>query len=523
MKRDLEFVFHEVSASAAVRSQVAWAGLLAVAGILAIYGSTAASIVAIWIRSETFAHGFVVIPLCVWLAWRNRAALAKVHAQPWLPGLAFVAAAGALWLLASAADALGVRQFALAFMLQAAIVTIIGLPMARVLAFPLAFLLFAVPFGEIFVPTMIDWTANFTVAALRFSGVPVYREVNQFVIPTGRWSVVDACSGVRYIIASTMVGTLYAAIAYRSARRRAYFMVAAILVPIVANWLRAYMIVMLGHLSNNRLATGVDHIIYGWIFFGLVMLLLFWIGSFWQEDHPIDRARTVLKPERGAANINRSASRFFVPVLAAIAIAGVWQPLAAAIHPASEMTVPSLPSIAGANGWSATSTAFADWRPNYSGQAAELAQVFAKGDRQAGIYIEYYRGQSRGHELITSANVLTTPGNWHWKQTAQGQAEIAWAGARKTVGSAELANEDLHLDVWHFFWVDGRVTASPYVGKALQAWSRLTGNGDDAALVVVYAPNRPRGDAGGQSLREFAADMMPAIERTLRAARQDAR
>ena len=104
-----------------------------------------------------------------------------------------------------------------------------------------------------------------------------------------------------------------------------------------------------------------------------------------------------------------------------------------------------------------------------------------------------------------------------------GQAEIAWAGARKTVGRAELASEDLRLDVWHFFWVDGRVTASPYVGKALQAWSRLTGRGDDAALVVVYAPSRPRGDAGGQSLRAFAADMMPAIERTLRAARQDAR
>ena len=140
--------------------------------------------------------------------------------------------------------------------------------MARVLAFPLAFLFFAVPFGEIFVPTLIDWTADFTVAALRFSGVPVYREGNHFVIPTGRWSVVEACSGVRYLIASLMVGTLYAAIAYRSARRRACFIVAAILVPIVANWLRAYMIVMLGHLSNNRLATGVDHIIYGWMFFG---------------------------------------------------------------------------------------------------------------------------------------------------------------------------------------------------------------------------------------------------------------
>ncbi|MBZ5653131.1 MAG: exosortase A [Acidobacteriia bacterium] len=284
MKRDLEFPLREAPVNAALRSPAAWACLLAVVLILAIHRDTAQSIVAIWIRSETFTHGFLVVPICLWLAWRSRAAVAATPARPWWPGIAFVALAAALWVVASAADALGVRQFALAFMLQAAIVTVIGLPMARVLAFPIAFLLFAVPFGEIFIPTMIEWTANFTVAALRFSGVPVYREVNLFVIPTGSWSVVAACSGVRYVIASLMVGTLFAAIAYRSWRRRALFMAASILVPIVANWLRAYMIVMLGHLSNNRLAVGVDHIIYGWIFFGVVMLLLFWVGSFWQED-----------------------------------------------------------------------------------------------------------------------------------------------------------------------------------------------------------------------------------------------
>ena len=257
---------------------------LAVLGILALFWPTGASIVAIWMRSETFTHGFVIVPICFWLVWRHRATIAAVPARPWWPGLAIVFAAGALWFVTSVADVLGIKQFALAFMLQATIVTVLGTRIARAAFFPLAFLLFAVPFGEIFVPTLIEWTANFTVAALRLSGVPVSREANLFIIPSGAWSVVEACSGIRYIIASVMIGTIYAALAYRSTRRRVMFMVAALLAPIVANWLRAYMIVMLGHLSNNKLAVGVDHIIYGWVFFGLVMLLLFWLGSFWQED-----------------------------------------------------------------------------------------------------------------------------------------------------------------------------------------------------------------------------------------------
>src|SRR5690349_8739025 len=235
----------------------------AVLGILALYGPTAASIVSIWIRSETFTHGFVVVPICLWLVWRRRDAIATIPARPWWPGLGLVFAAGALWLVTSAADVLGVKQFALVFMVQAAIVTVLGTQIARATLLPLAFLLFAVPFGEIFVPTLIEWTANFTVSALRWSGVPVYREANMFIIPSGAWSVVETCSGIRYIIASVMIGTIYSALAYRSTRRRAMFMAAAILVPIVANWLRAYMIVMLGHLSNNKLAVGVDHIIYG--------------------------------------------------------------------------------------------------------------------------------------------------------------------------------------------------------------------------------------------------------------------
>src|SRR5512132_1554172 len=127
MKRDVEFPLHEASANALLRSPVAWGCLISSIVILALYWETAASIVAIWIRSETFTHGFLVVPISLWLAWRERDKVAATAAQPWWPGIALVALFGALWVVASAADALGVRQFALAFMLQATLVTIIGL------------------------------------------------------------------------------------------------------------------------------------------------------------------------------------------------------------------------------------------------------------------------------------------------------------------------------------------------------------------------------------------------------------
>ena len=229
----------------------------------------------------------------------------------------------------SLADVLGVKQFALAFMLQAAVISVLGLRVAGVLALPLAFLLFAVPAGEVFVPTMIDWTADFTVAALRLSGVPVYREGNFFSIPSGNWSVIEACSGVRYLIASVMVGVVYAAIAYRSWSRRIAFFLTSILVPLVANWLRAYLIVMMAHLSNNKLAVGVDHLIYGWVFFGFVMLLLFWAGSFWAEgEAPAPGgAKGVTGQWSIPLKVGVMPSRFYAVAVAAIAIAALWRPV----------------------------------------------------------------------------------------------------------------------------------------------------------------------------------------------------
>src|SRR5215472_6142797 len=296
---------------------------LAVLLIVLLYWRTAASMVAIWWRSETFAHGFVVIPICLWLAWRRREELGTVEMKPWWQGLAGILVAGGLWLVASAADALSAKQFAFVLMIEAAIVTVIGLRAARVLVFPLAFLFFAVPIGEVLVPTLIQWTADFTVAALRASGIPVYREANHFVIPSGTWSVVETCAGLRYLIASLMVGTLYAALAYRGALRRAAFIAASILVPIVANWLRAYLIVMLAHLSNNKIAVGVDHLIYGWIFFGLVMLLLFWVGSFWQESDARSRSDDQSAEEAAVAPVRRTALASSLPAaIAAVAVAG---------------------------------------------------------------------------------------------------------------------------------------------------------------------------------------------------------
>ena len=377
------------------------------------------------------------------------------------------------------------------------------------------------PAGEIFVPTLIDWTADFTVSALRWSGVPVYREANHFIIPSGAWSVVEACSGIRYIIASVMVGTIYAAVAYRSAGRRAAFLAASVLVPIVANWLRAYMIVMLAHLTNNKLAVGVDHIIYGWVFFGLVMLLLFWVGSFWQEEDAVSRA-TSPGSLKGAGTAGTGARALFAAAVAATAIAAIWPPINAVVARPVTAAAPTLNALAGAGGWVPVPAASAPWKPHYSGYASYISQTFRKDDRTVELYLAFFRNQGKGRELITSGNVLIEKREFNWRQLTTGYDNIDWAGGRAEAYRAEIAGPGSRLEAYRLYWINGTITSSDYVAKALTAWSKLRGRGDDSALIVVYAQAAQSKGLSG-TLRDFMGAMSPSIERSLRSAQDGSR
>lgn len=468
----------------------------------------------VWRNSVTFAHGFIVLPVFALLVWGQRGALSRCRVQPFAPALALVALCGAAWLLGALGGAAIVQEFALIAMIPALVWAVLGTQVARVLAFPLAFLFFAVPVGQFMVPKLIELTADFTVLALKATGVPVYRQGNHFQIPSGSWSVVEACSGIRYLIASLMGGVLFAHLFYRSFGKRLAFIALSVLVPLLANWVRAYGIVMVGHLSSNRLAVGIDHLIYGWLFFGAVMGAMFLFGMRFVDRMPGPRARPAAAPG------GRIWQQPHLGTLAALALglALLWRPGYALLawQPAGEAHIPA---IAGTQGWREDQQRFADWRPGYAGAAAERAAVYASGDGQVGLYLGYYFDQARNGELITWGNTLTAGTGWSATPGARVQlplrdATLAVPSVRVSAAGAEP------LQVWTWYWIDGRLTGSEHVAKWYLALNRLSGRGDDAAVVAIYAPYREPADAVAARLRSFAAGMWPHIDAALHVARQ---
>ena len=481
--------------------------------ILALYWPTLHSMAAIWWRSETYAHGFLIVPIFLFLVWRRRDELAMLAIAPFWPALLGVALAGVVWLAGRIANADVVSQMAMIAMVSFAVWTVLGTPTAKMLVIPLGFLFFAVPFGEILIPALINWTADFTVAALRVSGVPVYREGNYFSIPSGNWSVVEACSGLRYLIASLMVGCLFAYLSYRSPWRRVAFIGASLLVPIVANWLRAYMIVMLAYLSSNTLAVGVDHLLYGWVFFGVVIALLLWVGARWREDD----APTAAEPG-AVAIVARLDRRNGLAALAVFAVAAIWPRMAPGLAAVEAPATVALTPVVGANGWTPIPGARSRWQPDLTGARAHVAQTFASDGAEVGLYLAFYRSQTAATKAITTTNLLVTPANGMWREVDVETHPADVGGTELGVRTSLVAGPRERMMVWRWFWVDGRFTGSEYTAKFWQMWSQLRGRGDAVGWVVIHTPDGVDVARSTATLRRFAAAMGEPIATTFASA-----
>jgi len=487
--------------------------VLLILAVLWLFRDTAETMVGIWMRSDTFAHAFLVPPISLWLIWRRREALVgvPVRPMPWL--LLLIAAVCLLWLLAELADVNAASQFALVSLIVLSVPALLGWAFTRVLLFPLAFLFFAVPFGQFLSPTLIDYTADFTVAALRLTGIPVHRDGNNFVIPSGTWSVIEACSGVRYLIASVMVGTLFAYLNYQSLRRRLLFVAVSIVVPLVANWVRAYTIVMIGHLSNNTLAVGVDHLIYGWVFFGVVIALMFTIGMRWSEPEPAPAAAT-----GPAVAADGSLVVGWAVLGVAIALLGGTQSLLTRLDATSDprpVALAPLPALG--------EPGEMPFIPSFHNPAAQLALIHP-GEPPVWLWVGYYPQSAEDSKLVSSMNKLVGRADKErWTQVGRGEHRVATASGTVNVRTGVLTEAaGLHigspkrLRVWQLYWVGGRFVAGDAQAKIWQAFDRLRGRDGEGAVLLLATPQSESADA---VLQAYLDPRLPDIGVWLEAAR----
>jgi len=467
-----------------------------------LFGPAIVAAVDVWSNSATFNHCFLVLPVVLWLVALQRHELARLTPTAAPLVLLALMPASLLWLLGHLATVLEVQELAVVAMFQIGLVGILGGAVARALWFPIAYLLFLVPVGEWAVPMLQRITASLAVAGLDLAGVPVFSDGLLIEIPEGKFFVAEACAGMRFLIATLAFGTLFCWLYLHSPRRVALFLAATVLVPILANGVRAFGIVMTGHLYGPDTSVVADHVIYGWGFFALITALLTLIGLRFREapHHRVVTDAREARPWRWTAAAGVLAIGFAAsgPVLAALL----------ALR-ADRLPEPSrFAAPAAAAPW-ATQAASA-WRPDWHGADAEVAAAYARNDAPVvELRIAYVTHQRKGAEPTAFAGQLgRAPGA---DLVGQERATITTRGGPlEVVVSHVFDPQGMHL-VWHWYWVHGRFTARGATAKLLQLAAELTGRQRPAALVVLATSN----DRGAPARLAELLEHLPSLAELL--------
>ena len=362
----------------------------------------------IWMSSDVFNHCLFVLPGTLYLIYLKRSELDVSEVKPNYFVLVLCVGSLILYAIGLAGNVQLFMHVATFTFLALSIWAIIGNRLAYKILFPLVFILFCIPIGEELVPALQEVTADMSMVMLKWSGIPVYRSGLYIEIPQGQFLVAEACSGISFFIASIVIGSLYAYLNMRSAKRRTVFVAISILFPVIANAIRVFGIILTAYLTDMEYAAGADHLIYGWIFFSLVIVCLLGIGEL-IRDKQVTTATNQIETTPSAVLSGKTCYLATSSIIALMLLFLVWF---TSINnqlnvPATEHNLSA--KLVAEQEASAASYASA-WKPEFNQPYQEFQFLRQLNGVPVDVYLVWYpKGQG---ELINTENRLYPEKAW---------------------------------------------------------------------------------------------------------------
>ncbi|MGB9154790.1 MAG: exosortase A, partial [Alphaproteobacteria bacterium] len=248
--------------------------LLGMVGLIWLFMPEESAAIHVWRTSTAYNHCFLIIPISCWLIFERRHLLAGSAAKPTalaiIPFILFLFA----WFVANRLGVMEGRQLSALGVVQSFLFGVLGWRIYKRLSAGFLYLFFLVPFGGFLVPTLQAFTTSFTAFFLNLLDIPNYVSGFTIQIAAGTFQIAEACAGLRFLIAAIAFSVLYSLLFFRSPGRRLIFIVLSVVVPVIANGFRALGIVWLGAQLGSAQAAATDHIMYGYIFFSIVIGLM---------------------------------------------------------------------------------------------------------------------------------------------------------------------------------------------------------------------------------------------------------
>ena len=467
-------------------------------GLIILYWDTTHYLVNLWLESRTYGYGNFIFPISIYLIWRKRIELSQFPPVPNLSGLFFLGLTSLAFSFAYLADVQSAKAVCLAAMLTFSVWGLLGNRIAKLIAFPLSYLILAIPLWEPFELVLQNLTVNVVVGWLRLLEIPTFKDGNFISIPAGLFEVEELCAGLRYFLATLAITSLYAYLNLQTLWKQISFVLISLCLSVLTNWIRVFVVILVGHKSNMQNSLVHDHDTFGWILFSGVLgiiLLLGWIFQKYESGNTV--ANNSVELSHLVVKHGESRTFFIVAItvtmsLCLLKLGTDW--LKSVIPSQSSNIVLATPDQLGP--WVKIKPFQADWHPIYTGADLELLETYQENFNQVSVYIAYYQQQRQDKEMINSLNSVVGENYSIKRGDATNYIDINVYPNWSAYETKILSHRGRNRVVWHWYYVGGLFTINPIIAKLLYIGDLLTSRQGSVVIAIAtdyeYMPDNAR-------------------------------
>ncbi len=481
--------------------------------------------VANWAIVEEYSYGYFIPLISVFLIWQKSDQLRQVELRGSWAGLLFVGAGLLLGVIGELSAIRLFGQYGFIIALVGLSVGFIGWRGTRMIAGPLAILMFMIPLPQFVLRELSQQlqlvSSELGVGLIRLFGISVFLEGNVIDLGSYKLQVVEACNGLRYLFPLMVLGMLAAYFFQGAMWKRVLIVLSTIPMTIVINSLRIGLIGVTVEYWGPAMAEGMLHDFEGWFMFMVCMLLLIGemavLARVGGRPQSLGAVFGLEVPGPVAAGTPIRYHRFPTPMLVggllllSVWLIALWSPKGAQIQPQrlpySQFSM-HLPG---------------DWvglpdkldRDVLATLAVDdylLVNYAREGEPLINLYSAYYASQSSG-QSSHSPRTCMPGGGWKIEHIADAVLTLAGGAGAMTVNRAIIQKGDQRQLVYYWFDQRGRVLTSEFDVKWYILRDAILRNRSDGALMRLVTPVAPTEDIdrADQRLTGFLSTIAPRL------------
>lgn len=454
-----------------------------------------------------YDHGFLLLAVCVYLAHRiyqeKRSLLADDQTRI-LP-LFFLAALSLTWLSAYLMSIAVIQEILLPLIVLTMVAAFYGYQHTKVFAFPILFIYLALPiWDEVTVPTLQALTIAAVQFFIKLTGLTAHVYRNYVQIPSGTFEIANSCAGMRYMLIALTLTLLQAYLSFTGLLARALFLLWGLFLSLLANWIRVYLIILIGYKTEMQSSIVGDHEMFGWLVFAVTMAPLFFMTNFFAR---FDRMRINKTPntsmnasiEKTTYIHNKNQTKIGLSIVFILLLSKGLTFLPTLYN--DKIQLAALPMAI--EDWQNTTPA-TEWQPDFKNADAIIEGIYRNNQNDISVHIYAYATNQEDAELVSSTNKIASK---PWNILEQTQTDLAKLGS---VIKALVSDGKQKRLVYAWYKVNQFRETQPVKIKLYQLLGYVSGSpsGRFIAVSIDCSPADDRCQRAQESLDQFTMQLV---------------